>query len=73
MLNISTGCLILASIFLSFSMNSNGEISLTEKTQARKVEPDTRKGYTAICPDGKTAIWVCGVGQSTCSPFGICP
>ena len=54
-------------------MSSNWEISLTEKTQARKVEPENRKGYAAICPDGKTLVWVCEIGKQFCTPYGLCP
>lgn len=70
-LSIATACLFTAGILLSLSENDHGHISLIEKTHA-EVSPYLYQTYDAICPDG-THIIVCGQGNSTCIPLGVCP
>ena len=64
-----TFALLLGGIIVNISGNSVANLQFVKKASA---ETETRKIYSAPCPDGGARITVCGVGSSTCTPSGEC-
>lgn len=67
-LKILTISLFLAALFITFSKDSKGSVSLINSSNA--FDPG-RRGYVLECSNGDKIV-ACGVGTSECTPAGQC-